>query len=305
MCITHEAKAAALAGYFKEQLGSTTTRQHTLNWNRLQLIRHDLHDLDRDITEQEIYAAILATAPEKAPGPDGYIGAFFKVCWDIIKVDLIDAIFEIFALRAGCWNLLNSANIILLQKKDGAQSITDYRPISMMHNISKLLAKILANRLAPRLDSLVLHSHSAFIKGRSIQDNFQYVKGAANHFYQAKTPMLLLKLDITKAFDSVRWEYLLEVMEQIGFGQRWRDIMALIWSTSSSRIVLNREPGRPIKHGRGLHQGDLLSPMLFILTMDPLQQMLSMATQQGLLTPIGSDPIKMQDSGYTATVQGT
>jgi retron-type reverse transcriptase len=143
---------------------------------------------------------------------------------------------------------------------------------------------------------------SAFIKGRSIHDNFQYVKGAANHFHNAKTPMLLLKLDIAKAFDNIRWEYLLEVMQQLGFGQRWRNMMSQIWSSTTSRIILNGVPGRPIKHAKGLRQGDPLSPMLVILAMDPLQKMLDLATQQGLLSPIGADPIKMRTSLYADDV---
>jgi retron-type reverse transcriptase len=183
-----------------------------------------------------------------------------------------------FSLRPACWNLLNSAHIVLIEKKEGVESIGVYRRISIMHSTAKPLAKILANRLAPKLDKLISHSQSAFIKGRSIQDNFQYIKGAANHFHQAKTPMLMLKLDIAKAFDNVRWEYLLEVMQHLGFGQRWQDLMALIWSTTTSRILLNGAPGRPIKHARGLHQGDPLSPILFILAIDPLQRMLDMAT---------------------------
>jgi hypothetical protein len=203
-----------------------------------------------------------------------------------------------FSLRPACWNLLNSAHIVLIEKKEGVESIGVYRRISIMHSTAKPLAKILANRLAPKLDKLISHSQSAFIKGRSIQDNFQYIKGAANHFHQAKTPMLMLKLDIAKAFDNVRWEYLLEVMQHLGFGQRWQDLMALIWSTTTSRILLNGAPGRPIKHARGLHQGDPLSPILFILAIDPLQRMLDMATQQGLLTPIGADPIKFRTSLY-------
>jgi hypothetical protein len=73
-----------------------------------------------------------------------------------------------------------------------------------MHNISKLLAMVLANRLAPRLENLISQSQSTFIKGGSIQDNFQYVQGAINHFHRAKTLMLLLKLDITKGSPAQR-----------------------------------------------------------------------------------------------------
>jgi retron-type reverse transcriptase len=175
-------------------------------------------------------------------------------------------------IESRCWSLLNPANIVLLPKKDGAQTIADYRPISIMHSVSKLLAKILANQLAPKMDKLISRSQSAFIKGRSIQDNFQYVRGAANHFHRAKTPMLMLKLDITKASDNVMWEYLLELMEHIGFGPRWRDMIALICSTTTSRVMLNGDPGRPIKHARGLRQGDPLSLLLFILAMNPLQK---------------------------------
>jgi hypothetical protein len=194
----------ALADHFTKQFGTNTMREHTLNWDQLRPREHDFRDLNRASSDEEIQIVVMHSASEKAPGPDGYIGAFYKVCWDIIKSDVIVAIKENFKLQSGCWNLLNSAHIMLIEKNEGAQSARDYMPINMMHSIAKLLAKILANRLAPYLDKLVSHSQSAFIKGRSIYDNFQYVKGAVNHFHQAKTPMLLLKLDLAKTFDSVQ-----------------------------------------------------------------------------------------------------
>jgi hypothetical protein len=80
-------------------------------------------------------------------------------------------------LQGVLWNLLNSANVILIEKKEGAQAIGDYRPISIMHSIAKLLGKILSNPLAPHLDKIVASNQSTFIKGRSIHDNFQYVQG--------------------------------------------------------------------------------------------------------------------------------
>jgi hypothetical protein len=144
----------------------------------------------------------------------------------------------------------------------------------------------------------VSRGQSTFIRERSIHDNFQYVQGAIRHFHRSKTSMLFIKLDITKAFNSVRWEYLLEVLKQLGFSQRWRDILSLLWSTSSSRILLNGTVGGPIKHGRSLRQGDSLSPLLFILVIDPLQQLLDMATDRGLLHPISAEPVKLRTSMY-------
>jgi hypothetical protein len=109
-CITQEAKSRAREEFFTKQFGTNTARTHTLNWELLSQQQHDLQDLERDISEDEIHAAVMQIHSEKALGPDGYTGAFFKACWDIIRVDLTAAIKEIFALRADCWNLLNSAH---------------------------------------------------------------------------------------------------------------------------------------------------------------------------------------------------
>jgi hypothetical protein len=79
-CITHVAKAAALQEFFTRQFGSTTPREHTLNWDVLRPMQHDLQELDREVTEEEIQAAVIQTLPEKALGSDGYIGGFYKAC---------------------------------------------------------------------------------------------------------------------------------------------------------------------------------------------------------------------------------
>jgi len=91
-------------------------------------------------------------------------------------------------------------------------------PISVVHSFAKLVTKILANRLASKLDQLVSPNQSAFTKGHFILDNFMLVQHTIKFLHQQKQARVLMKLDITKAFDSVSWPFLLEVLRNLGFG---------------------------------------------------------------------------------------
>lgn len=171
-------------------------------------------------------------------------------------------------------SLINTSNVVLLPKKDGAEAIPDFRPISLIHSFIKIITKVLAMRLAPHMKNIVSHSQSAFIKQRSIHDNFMTVRNMARRYHRQRIPALFFKLDIAKAFDSVRWDYMLDLLQRLGFPIRWRDWIASLFYTSSSRILLNGVPNSPIKHNRGLRQGDPLSPLLFVIAIEPLRALL-------------------------------
>ena len=127
------------------------------------------------------------------------------------------AISAVWSRKIAHFEVLNSAYITLLPKKEDATYIKDYRPISLVHSFAKFVTKILANRLASKLDKLVSPNQSALIKGRFILDNFMLVQHATKFLHQQKQARILMKLDITKAFDSVSWPFLLEVMKNLGF----------------------------------------------------------------------------------------
>ena len=165
--------------------------------------------------------------------------------WEIIKTDIVAAILQLVELHGDCVGLINSANIILLPKKADATRIGDYRPISLIHSISKIFSKLLANRLAPLLPTLVSKSQSAFVKKWCIHDNFLHVQNLVKLLHRTSTPGLFLKLDISKAFDSVGWAYLLEVLEQLGFSQHWWDWICMTLASSFFADSAKWKPGPP------------------------------------------------------------
>jgi hypothetical protein len=73
----------------------------------------------------------------------------------------------------------------------------------LVHSFAKLISKVLARRLVPHISHLVSDAESAFIKGRCIQENFLFVRNLVRAYHRKRLHALLLKLDITKAFDSV------------------------------------------------------------------------------------------------------
>jgi hypothetical protein len=184
------------------------------------------------------------------------------------------------------------------QKIEGVDTVKDFRPISLIHSFAKLVSKLMTNRLAGQLQHLVSPNQSAFIKKRFIQGNFMLVQQTARFLQQQKQPRIMLKLDISKAFDSVSWAFLIEVLQRLGFGQIWCSIICGLLSTSSTQILLNGSPGEVIYIRRGLREGDPLSPMLFVLVMDAFNLIVQRASEERVLQSLSSRDLHHRISLY-------
>lgn len=134
----------------------------------------------------------------------------------------MEALHCFYNLQAGPLEHLNGASIVLIPKSDIVEHAKDSRPISLINSFAKLIAKTLSIRLSQHIGRLISNSQSAFIKRRCIQDNFMYVRNLARAYHRTETPALLFKLDISKAFDTVSWEYILELLEHRGFKRNSR-----------------------------------------------------------------------------------
>jgi hypothetical protein len=104
-------------------------------------------------------------------------------------------------------------------KERGGEDITDFRPITLIHGFAKIVAKVLSRRLAHHMNDIISNARRAFIKNRSIHDNFMFVQW----LHRGKKPNILFKIDTKKALDHVRWEYILETLQHLGFPPRFCD----------------------------------------------------------------------------------
>lgn len=146
-------------------LGFATALDFSIDQSLLRQDSFPLADLEEPFTEDEIWCVVKCLPSGKAPGPDGFTSEFLRACWDIIKHDICDAFNKFHAANGRGFQKLHEALLTLLPKRADAVAISDYRPISLIHLIVKLFAKMLSLRLAPKLGAMVSTNQNAFIVG--------------------------------------------------------------------------------------------------------------------------------------------
>ena len=243
----------------------------------------DVEWLDRPFDETEIFDVVQGFNGDKAPGPDGFSLAFFQKCWSVVREDVI-AVCQEFHEYCQFERSLNATFVALIPKKPGADEITDFRPISLVGGMYKILAKILANRLSTVLGKVVSSSQNAFVKGRQILDSVLIANECLDSRLKAAIPGVLCKLDLEKTYDHVNWEFLLYILQRCGFSKKWRKWIYFCISTVRFSILVNGNPCGFFPSSRGIRQGDPLSPLLFVIVMEALSRLIDKAIEAGLIS---------------------
>ncbi|KAH0709195.1 hypothetical protein KY284_010622 [Solanum tuberosum] len=208
--------------------------------------------------------------------------SFFKVCWETLKEDLMQTIHN-FHQKETFEKSFNATFVALIPKKHGAKELKDFRPISLIGGVYKIITKLLTERMKKVMGVLVDEHQMAFLKGRQIMDASLLANELVDSRVKQNLPGVLCKLDIEKAYDHVNWSFLLKILRDMGFENKWINWIKVCISTVKFSLIINGNPEGFFQSQRGLRQGDPMSPFLFILAMEGLNSMIRKASENGWL----------------------
>ena len=176
--------------------------------------------LEEAFTEEEVFSALSNLNGGKASGLDGFSLSFWQFRWDFAKEEIMGFLKE-FHEHGRFVRSLNSTFLVLVPKKAGAEDLRDFRPISLARGLYKLLAKVLANRLKKVVGKVVSLAQNAFVEERQILDTALIANEAIDSMLKRNESEVLCKLDIEKIYGHLSWNFLLLVMQRMGFGEKW------------------------------------------------------------------------------------
>jgi len=278
--------------YYKDLFGPSENPTFKLDsscWDEQDKVTQEENDLlCRPFTLDEIQTVIFSLEKNSAPGPDHIPVEFYQNCWEIIKEDIMDMFleFEIHNLDLG---RLNYGVITLIPKLKEATKIQQYRPICLLNVSFKIFTKALMFRFENCMSRITNVCQSAFIKGRNIMDGVMALHEVLHDTKIKKKDGLILKLDFEKAYDKLNWDFLFSCLRQRGFCEKWCRWIKLVVTGGTLSVKANDLVRSYFQSGKGVRQGDPLSPLLFNLAADALAKMIQQAQNNDLIQGLVPD----------------
>uniref|UniRef100_A0A3B3UGI5 Reverse transcriptase domain-containing protein n=1 Tax=Poecilia latipinna TaxID=48699 RepID=A0A3B3UGI5_9TELE len=233
------------------------------------LTENERESLDQEITVDEITKAMQSMQSNKAPGLDGLPKEFYVTFWEILKEHLLQVYKE--AFKKGILpNTMNQGMITLLYKKGPQNNLKNWRPLTLLGIDVKILSKVLFFRVQTVISNIIGKEQTCGIPGRKMTDSLALIRDTYIFCQERRLPLSILGIDLEKAFDSVNHIFLERILSYFNFGSVFIKWIRVLYNECQSVVVVNRKLTLPIVIKAGVRQGCPLSPLLFIMAMEPL-----------------------------------
>ena len=255
---------------------------------------HDAEQCEGEITETELARALADMKMSTSPGPDGFTVPFFKCFWNELKDIIVSAFNEIYTKGHMPGAMKRSITILLPKKNKDRNKVSSLRPISLLNVLYKLITKMLATRMRCVIEKLINPDQTGFIKGRYIGENVRLIIDTLQAASAKQLPGLIVFCDWKQAYDTVNWKFLKQALVKYGFGSNMRKWIDIIYdertgSPCTAQVQLNGHLSQHYRIERGLRQGCPLSCYLFLLSIEPLAEMIRLNENVKGLTVNGTE----------------
>ena len=185
---------------------------------------------------------------------------------------------------------LNSTLISLIPKIPGPKTLSNYRPISLCNMVYQIVSKVIVARLRPLLDQVISTFQIAFVSGRRVTDNAILVQELIHTVSRKKGKVgyMAIKIDLKKAYDKLEWSFIREMLIRIYLPQGLIKLIMRCISSVNTSILVNGVRLDQILPSRGIRQGDLLSPYIFIICMELLGHLIDAQCSSKSWNPVKS-----------------
>jgi hypothetical protein len=177
----------------------------------------------------------------------------------------------------------NATFLMLIPKEERVTHPKQFCPISLCNVIYKIITKVISLRLKPVLPFIISKEQSGYVEGHQIMDNVILAHEVIHSLKSTRTPGMLIKLDLSKYFDRISWQYMCSLLEAFGFDKAWIDWIMKLTSSAFFSILVNGVPSHPFSPTRGIRQGDPLSPFLFFIMVEGLGCYINASIEDGSL----------------------
>lgn len=174
--------------------------------------------LSQSVSKEKVTAVLNDMRPYKAPGPNGFQGIFFRHYCHLIGYDIWHLVKEAFATGYFQSELAETL-IASISKVECPANFKEFRPISLCNTIYKLITKVLVNKLRPMLNSIINPLQSRFLPKRGTIDNAIILQEIVHVMHKSKSKKgdVIYKIDLEKAYDNVKWDFLEGCLIDFGF----------------------------------------------------------------------------------------
>ena len=223
------------------------------------------NSLEGKITIKETSEILYKMKSNKSPGSDGFSTEFFKFFWKDFKFFVTDSLN--YGAEKGELSITQKQGIITCLPKGNKPRhfLNNWRPISLLNTVYKIGSGVIASRFKRVLDVLIDKDQTGFISGRYIGENIRLIYDIMQYAEENEIPGLLLLIDFEKAFDSISWEFLLNVLKFFNFGESIINWVKAFYHNINSAVIQGGNLSEFFNIGRGCRHGVPLSPYLFIL----------------------------------------